>query len=235
MNRTKLITALKSLVEHSDHKTFEWTIPQSCPIQIPKSLMSGYERNIYLKENLHTVINKDKKLNCHYWTVQEWGGIGSFKRNPKNDSRISKFLDDLSKGQLTRASFECISSLSKIASFIHPEKYAIYDSRVIYSLNWLLFVYADAKQLFPQPAGRSTELAKYDMSTIFRLSGREHQYRAQNIAFHEYCAMMVDLSTQIFGEGSKPYRAEMLLFAVAPTWVVQDIQASTSLSIAKDA
>jgi hypothetical protein len=46
---------------------------------------------------------------------------------------------------------------------------------------------------------------------------------------------MQDLSTEVFGKGSKPYKAEMLLFAIAPTWVVRDIEKSIALAIAKDA
>jgi len=234
MNIHNLIAVLNMILREHDHKS-GWSIPLNCPIPIPDSLKDGYERNVYLKECLHPVIGGDNALDCHYWIIQEWGGIGSFKKNARNNLRIQAFLGRLETAKLKRSEFECISSLSKVASFIDPTKYAIYDSRAIYTLNWILFAYANATELFPQPIGRSADLAKYDQQTIFRLSGRRHSYRDYKVSFHEYCNLMRSLSSEVFGEGSKPYRMEMLLFAIAPSWILQDIEKSVSLAIATNA
>jgi len=226
-----LINALKKLSAESPLEDFSWDIPEKCPIIIPENCDSGYKKNVYLKENFKETISDDQTLEKHYWAVQDWGGIGSFKKNDKNDKRIRTFLSQLENNSLTRNTFGCISSLSKIASFINPEKYAIYDSRAIYTLNWLLFNHSSSDQLFPQPIGRSAELLKYDMQTIFRLTKRPLKYRAYKVAFHQYCALLQKLSPQVFGEGSKPYKVEMLLFMVAPKSIVCQIKSSVSLTI----
>ncbi|WP_194945563.1 hypothetical protein [Limnohabitans sp. DM1] len=227
----RLVKALKKLSKEYPLENFQWDIPSNCPITIPKECNSGYLKNIYLKENFKETICNDKTLSSHYWAVQDWGCIVSFKKKDTNNIRIKNFLQELKQNSLTRNTFECISSLSKIASFINPGKYSIYDSRAIYTLNWLIFNNSSSSELFPQPIGRSAALSKYDMQTIFRLSNRQFSYRPNNVAFHEYCALLNILSPQIFGEGSKPYKLEMLLFMVAPTKIVSQIEASVSLTI----
>lgn len=226
-----LIDKLKQISGVYSLERFEWEIPDDCPVNIPDNKLTGYEKNIYLKEHFHSVITNDHDLSNHYWLVQQWGGIGSFKKNEKNDLRIRKFINELSKGKLTRNSFDCISSLSKIASFFDPDKYVIYDSRVIYSLNWLLFNYSTVRSLFPQPAGRSASLAQYDMQTIFRLTKKQYEYISHKNAFHDYCLLIRELSPLVFGENANPYKLEMLLFMIAPTWIVENIKETASLEI----
>ena len=228
-----LVNTLKQIAAISPLESFEWAIPSNCPVAIPEDSGSGYVKNVHLKDNFHRIIGKDQTLKSHYWAIQEWGGIGSFKKNEKNDDRIRGFVGELEKGKLSRRSFECISSLSKVASFIAPDKYFIYDSRVIYSINWLLFNYASGQALFPQPVGRSSDLAKYDMQTIFRLTKRHYQFRSHKAAFHEYCTLIKDLALKIFGADSKPYKLEMLLFMIAPNWIIQNIENTVALEIKK--
>lgn len=227
-----LVKELKKIATTNQLERFEWEIPDNCPVNIPSSLFTGYEKNIYLKNHFHSVIANSQGLDNYYWAIQEWGGIGSFKKNERNDQRIKKFIEELSKGRLTRNSFDAISSLSKVASFIEPENYVIYDSRVIYSLNWLLFNHSKEKCLFPQPVGRSASLAKYDMQTIFRLTKKKFEYRSHKNAFHDYCSLIKNLSNSVFGADSKPYKLEMLLFMIAPTWVIESIETNVSLEIA---
>ncbi len=229
------IEKLKLIAAISPPESFEWTIPKNCPVPIPVDTRSGYAKEVHLKENFRSTIGNDQTLKSHYWAIQEWGGIGSFKKNEKNDQRIRNFVKALGKGKLTRESFDCISSLSKVASFIDPDKYVIYDSRAIYSLNWLLFNYSSKQALFPQPAGRSSDLAKYDMQTIFRLSKRQFEFRSYKAAYHEYCTLIEHLSPKIFGAGSKPYKLEMLLFMIAPTWIIENVENTVALEIKKNA
>jgi hypothetical protein len=226
-----LIKALKKLSLDNPLEKFKWDIPTNCPISIPEDQQSGFEKNIYLKENFKETISADKTLKSHYWVVQDWGRISSFKQNDRNNNRIQTFMRELEKDSLTRSSFDCISSLSKIASFINPEKYAIYDSRAIYTLNWLLFNQSGLAELFPQPIGRSAELSKYDMQTIFRLTKRPLIYKSHKVAYHQYCTLLKSLTPQVFGEDTKLYKLEMLLFMVAPTDIVGQIESSVSLKI----
>jgi hypothetical protein len=181
---------------------------------------------------LKPAIEADASLTTHYWIIQKWGGIGSFKKNDRNDKKIVKFLAELNQGKLTKPTFECISSLSKVASFLDPENYVIYDSRVIYTLNWLLFNLENGATLFPQPNGRSSDLAKFDMQTIFRLSKKKVNYKSHKDAYHDYCSLIKKLNKGVFGENSKPYLLEMLLFMIAPTWTVSSIEKSVTVKIA---
>lgn len=227
----QFVQKLKKIAEEYPLEQFEWKVPENCPVSIPSTASSGYEKNLYLKEHLHSIFANDDTLDTHYWVIQTWGGIGSFKKNERNDQRINNFIQELSKGKLTKSSFEAISSLSKVASFIEPNEYAIYDSRVIYTLNWLLFNYSQERNLFPQPVGRSASLAKYDMQTIFNLTKKPFAYRSHKNAYHDYCALIKQLSQEVFGAGCKPYRLEMLLFMIAPTWTVKDIEANTFIEL----
>lgn len=227
----KLISVLKDLSVQHDVKYYQWDIPEDCQIPIPGHLTTNFDRNIYLKENLAECLNKDNSLPTYYWIIQKWGGISSFKRNDVNDAKIINFLAELEKKTLTKNSFERISSFSKIASFLNPNDYAIYDSRVIYALNWLLFNYAPQVDLFVQPQGRNGELAKYDMQTIFRLSGKKHIFRSHKNAYHQYCDLMKELSIKVYGEGSQPYLLEMLLFSIAPNVILKDVEKKVSLKI----
>ncbi|NHB57177.1 hypothetical protein G9F32_03905 [Acinetobacter sp. 194] len=227
----KLISVLKELSVKHDVKNYKWEIPKSCPLKIPSEIISNFDQNIYLKENMHTLLNQIDCLSIYYWMIQEWGGIASFKRNEINDAKILKFIEELDKKSLTKISFERISSLSKVASFMKPNDYIIYDSRVIYALNWLLFNYVPEIELFPQPQGRNSELVKYDMQTIFRLSGQKHIYRSHKTAYHEYCELLKGLSVEVYGKETQPYLLEMLLFDIAPENIVKDIEKTVSLKI----
>ena len=227
----RLVEELKKIAKQCPLESdYNWEIPANVPIQIPLEISDTYHRNIYLKENLKKELKSDANLGIHYWVIQGWGGIRTFKKTPENSDRICEFLSHLEKGNLRKSEFSVISSLSKIASFIAPEKYAIYDSRSIYALNWLIFLYSDEKLLFPQPTGRSAKLAEFDMGTIFRLSGYTYKYREYKTAYFEYCTLLTYLSKKVYSE-DRPYKMEMLLFLVAPSAIVKSIKSSVSLSI----
>ncbi|RON16023.1 hypothetical protein BK660_26715 [Pseudomonas brassicacearum] len=227
----RLEKIIKQLSVENPINKFEWKVPENCPFYIPDDIVDQYSRNVYLKENCSHAILSDKSLDNHYWLIQIWGGIGSFKQHEKNNKRILKFLTEVEGERLTKFNFDCISSLSKVASFIHPDRFAIYDSRAIYTLNWLLFNHTEKPELFPQPAGRGGEIAKYDIQTIFRLSKRDVTYRSYINAYHDYCKLLVQLAKSVFGESGKLYMVEMLLFMIAPTKIVQQIESCVSLKV----
>jgi len=209
---------------------FRWPLPAKLPIEIPAGINGPYSQNVYLKEHLAPVLEQDNDLTHHYWIINDWGEIRTFKKCARNDKLIRSFRAQLLTGKLTRTSFELISSLSKLSSFWEPAKYAIYDSRAVFSLNWIIFRYSKDKRLFPQPASRNVEISKYDMEILFTLSGIDHQYRSYKTAYHEYCSLLQDLSEQIYGSQKPPYLAEMLLF-LAPTKIIEDIKRSVTVTI----
>ena len=225
----KVILKLQEFAKEVPLESFHWEIPEKCPISIPAG--SNYEQNIFLKHNLKSVLENDFRSEICYWVIQEWGGIKSLKQNERNDEIISSLKTQLDKGKLNRKTFNTISSMSKVASFLEPEKYAIYDSRVIYALNWLLFTFSDEKVLYPQPNGRNSELAKYDLQTLFRLSKKDHEYKSYKHAYHDYCLLLTELSNHVYGK-SYPYLVEMLLFSIAPNQIINDIKNRASISFA---
>lgn len=97
-----LIKELKKILKENPLDKFDWDIPDNCPIHIPEGCVGSYSRNIYLKDNLRKTIYGDKSLDTHYWVINDWGGIKSFKKNEKNNNRIKNFLVELDKNVLTR-------------------------------------------------------------------------------------------------------------------------------------
>ena len=226
----KLIKRLKELsVLVPLEEKFDWEFPVS-PIHIPENISGTYMKNIYLKENFNKVLQNDSNLENHYWIIQEWGGIKSLKQNDRNDEKIRKFKKQLLTGKLTKEIFSLISSFSKLASFINPNEYTIYDSRAIYSLNWLLFIFTNEQELYPQPSGRNPKLAQYDLPTIVRLSKKGNTYKSHKTAYQEYCNLLKLLSKEVFND-DKPYKIEMLLFIIAPTIIIECIKEKTKLTI----
>jgi hypothetical protein len=172
----------------------------------------------------------DNQLESHYWIIREWGGIKTFHINERNNQKIREFRKQLNHNRLQRSTFNLISSLSKLAAFWNPGKYSIYDSRAIFSLNWLIFRYSEHRQLFPQPIGRSTAVSMYDTATLFRLSGLGYTDRDWKTAYHEYCELLRYLAKEALNT-DRPYYVEMLLFVAAPKLIVEDIRRNTKVQI----
>ena len=211
-------------------KHYTWKIPANVPIDIPQEITSAFRRNIYLKEHLAKRLQSDDRLESHYWIIREWGGIKTFQVNKRNNQKIDEFRKQLNNNRLQRSTFNLISSLSKLAAFWNPKEYSIYDSRAIFSLNWLIFRHSDDRQLFPQPIGRSTAVSMYDTATLFRLSGIEYSDRHWKTAYHEYCEILRNLAKEALNT-DRPYYVEMLLFVAAPKFIVEDIRSNTNVRI----
>jgi hypothetical protein len=140
---TKLQTTMqKYAYTHPLEEKFSWDfalddLPSGVVRLLPKG--NAFENNIALKTSLKSHL-RCNGYSMEYWIIQKWGGIQGFKKNSKNDHKITKLYEQLDKGSFSRNIFEVISSLSKIASFANPSEYAIYDSRALFSLNWLLLI-----------------------------------------------------------------------------------------------
>jgi hypothetical protein len=226
-----MIDAIQNLANRFPlEKHYRWEIPADVPIDIPHEIDNAFDRNIYLKEHLDRKLENDNDLEFHYWIIREWGGIKTFQMNERNNQKIREFRQQLYHNRLRRSSFNLISSLSKLAAFWHPGKYSIYDSRAIFSLNWLIFRHSNDRQLFPQPIGRSAAVSKYDTSTLYRLSGVEYIDRDWRTAYHEYCELLKDLAKKALNT-DRPYYVEMLLFIAAPEFIVEDIRKNTKVII----
>ncbi len=77
------------------------------------------------------------------WVVKDWGRIriDVSKNKDKFCELWKKIKTNQKRDDYTDIlGFDNISSLSKVASFLDEKKYAVYDSRVAFSLNWLIFI-----------------------------------------------------------------------------------------------
>lgn len=200
-----------------------------------------FEQNKQFKLSVCKKYNKNISLLEAFWIIKDWGGIGSFKKNERNKNKIIGFLEKLKKVNfnLTRSEFSTISSLSKISFFYDIEKYCIYDSRVIYSLNWIIYKTDESEvKFFPMPNGRNKIIANFPMEAIikFSLLGRgetdfSKYYYSHKEAYNKYNELMNKLSVKLFGNNSKPFFAEMLLFGIADKYVHQDMKKEIEIKI----
>lgn len=194
-----------------------------------------YDQNVRLK----WILNEKYKTNTEqnyidFWIVNNWGGIRGFKPNERNIEKVRRFKKQLEKRKLSLDCFSTISSLSKISSFIDPENFVIYDSRVIYTLNWLILTCENQngfkEQYFPMPSGRNKIIADFDMNTIVNIShiseyvGNTELYVSQQNAYFEFCEFIKTNTELIYGENSKPYELEMLLFTLADKEIFTELK-----------
>lgn len=84
--------------------------------------------------------------------------------------------------------------------------------------------------LFPQPLGRNAELADIDANTLMKRSGKKFTVRSHKTAYFEYCDLMKKLAKEALKQ-DRPYYVEMLLFAAAPKYIVEDIKRRTKVTI----
>ncbi|WP_299840378.1 hypothetical protein [uncultured Tenacibaculum sp.] len=194
-----------------------------------------FDQNVRLK----WILSKKYKTNTEqnyldFWIVNNWGGIRGFKPNQRNIEKVRKFKQQLEKRKLSLDCFSTISSLSKISSFIDPENFVIYDSRVIYTLNWLILTCENQngfkEKYFPMPSGRNKIIADFDMNTIVNISHiseyveNTELYVPQQNAYFEFCEFIKTNTELFYGENSKPYELEMLLFTLADKEIFKELK-----------
>lgn len=194
-----------------------------------------FEQNVRLKWILSEKYKTNTEQNfIDFWIVNNWGGIRGFKPNERNIEKVRRFKKQLEKRKLSLDCFSTISSLSKISSFIDPENFVIYDSRVIYTLNWLILTCENQngfkKKYFPMPSGRNKIIANFDMNTIVNISHiseyveNTELYVSQQNAYFQFCDFIKTNKELIYGENSKPYELEMLLFTLADKEIFEELK-----------
>jgi len=206
------------------------------------SVESIFRKNVKLKGLIQRKYNgsfKNQKLN--FWIINSWGGIQTFKHTDKNELKIEKFSKQLQlpKKKLTAETFYTISSLSKIASFFDPDNYVIYDSRVIYAMNWfILNSKPNDLKFFPMPSSRNSKLVDFDLNTIINLLNLDGYNKGDsffydvNEAYFVFCNLIKDLSKKVYEDATvKPYLLEMLLFTVAVDEVLNEVKTRTFIEI----
>lgn len=194
-----------------------------------------YEKNLQLKMEVSQFLNGCYDKNDYdiaFWIINKWGGINKFKKNDDNKQKIESFFKGLPAGN---ANLERISSLSKVASFTSPLEYFIYDSRVAYSLNWLLLKSGVKSGFFKKPQGLNKKLNHIPIETvIMKEVGPDIIYHNDQFTYSFYNQLILRLFQDIKTRGIKyqyPFEIEMLLFQAAPSILYEEIKKQYSVEL----
>lgn len=212
-----------------------------------------FEKEIILKKRiclkLNDFLNNSKTDfdNLSLWIIKNWGGI-----NSPNDTKTLKLIDNYLNNGIIK--FERIASLSKVLAYLKPKEFIIYDSRVAYSLNWILLSSGIKSKFFPIPEGRNSKMIAFDMNVLIRMndinsykvnSEKEFKNRLfiskidkkvflpKNDAYFELNKTISQISKKLWNNEKSEYLyyTEMLLFAIADTEIYKDITNKISLTI----
>ena len=176
--------------------------------------LNPLQRQITLKERVSAKLNGSfENWETNAWIVHKWGMISGFDIN-KHD-RIIGFKDNLSgKGS--------ISSLSKIASFVFPKKYFVYDSRVAFAINGLILDYLfnypeETEAFYPIPSAQGGRDKK--MTAFIRERVSSATFISRDDSYRQYNGLILKLSEALNNKGIKqpPCWVEMLLFELGKT------------------
>ncbi len=175
---------------------------------------NNYERNRLLKNRLSAFLKgRIDNQAINFRIINTWGGIRQFRDCPENQARIFRFFNRLERTP-HRCGVDAIASFSKVVSFIKPKHYFVYDSRVAYSLNWLLRQAGAREGFFPIPPGQSSLAKNCNLKGVLDYEGRTFQHT--DLAYYNYCKLVQRLYKDICPNGNEPYEVEMLLFQLAP-------------------
>jgi len=212
-----------------------------------------FEKEIILKKRICLKLNEfleNSKVDFNklsLWIIKNWGGI-----NSPNDNTTLKLIDNYLNNGIIK--FERIASLSKVLAYLKPKEFIIYDSRVAYSLNWILLSNRIKSKFFPIPEGRNSKMIAFDMNVLIRMNNinaykvndeKEFKNRLfiskidnqvflpKNKAYFELNKIISQISKKLWNNEKSEYLyyTEMLLFAIADTEIYKDIIDKISLNI----
>lgn len=211
------------------------------------NLLTPYEKEIQLKKIVGHKLNDTLKSNPYLfdklclWVIKDWGGIAT-SSDSESINLIKNFL-----GQ-DKPNFNRIASASKVGAYLFPDKNVIYDSRVAYSLNWIILSENAGQHYFPIPEGRNSKMAAFDVNVLIRLKNilnyqankiedLDHRLFIKNVdkklfinkkdAYYELNNLIKMINGKLWkGDIEKEqnlYYTEMLLFSVADREIFMDI------------
>lgn len=214
---------------------------------------TAYEKELILKRTINEKLvgyektNLDSFNSLALWIIKEWGGIKAAK-----DSSTLELVEDFFSQK--KPKFKRIASSSKVGAYMYPEKNIIYDSRVAYSLNWIILSEQAGSKFFPIPEGRNSKMLALDMNVLIRLKNIQtykiknkkdllHRqyinkkdtgiYVSKDEAYFELIKIIKKINQKLWkGEKAKMlYYTEMLLFSIAGKEIFDDITRSVSINI----
>ncbi len=216
-----------------------------------------FEQEILLKDALEREllesleIDKVKFEKLCLWIIKTWGGITT-----GNDKGTIEAVQEFIRKGNEHPKFERVASTSKVASFLYPKQDIIYDSRVAYSLNWILLSISASDKFFPIPEGRNSKMMAFDLNVLIRIHNIE-KYKAINIDNLENRLFINNIDKTLYIKQDKAYSTlrqlikainkelwkgdeerkdnlyytEMLLFAIADREIYQEITQKITLNM----
>lgn len=225
LNEFKVSSACKKSIPHKDKKddNYRAIIP---------------EKTIIIKRILKEELKKDLSyLDFATWIVNKWGNIKQFNAyTDKNKKKLIQLRENViqrnNDDYIDFIEWEGISSYSKVASFLNENKFAVYDSRVAFTLNWLIFTnklhQADGGNMkfFRQPDGRNSDIERHNQESIFNLvyKGKfniDDFYYKPKETYKMYCRLLKKTCDFCNSQSKSPLKnvtigkLEMSLFSIA--------------------
>ncbi|WP_254454467.1 hypothetical protein [Flavobacterium sp. M31R6] len=209
--------------------------------------LTNYEKELQLKKIVGKKLNETLKSRSDLfnqlclWIVKDWGGITS-----ANDKDTVNVIKDFLVQE--KPNFNRIASSSKVGSYLYPDRNIIYDSRVAYSLNWIILSENAGQQFFPIPEGRNSKMSAFDLNVLIRLKNISN-YQPKNIehlnhklyinnadkklfihkkdAYFELNNLIKIINEKLWHDENEKkqnlYYTEMLLFSIADREIFMDI------------
>ena len=233
------IDELVNILSPSDFKELSKKIPYDKEIILKKKI------NLKLNE-FYNKTDKNQFNSLCLWVIKVWGGISTAK-DPDTIELVNEFLNS------EKPNYNRIASSSKVGAYMYPDKYIIYDSRVAYSLNWIILSRNAGNCFFPIPSGRNSKMMAFDMNVLIRLKNINCYsptdiskmdkkyiskkdtlvYISKEDAYSELNKLIKKISIRLWDheKAKMLYYTEMLLFAIADRDIYVDITNSLSLNI----
>ncbi|WP_281239911.1 hypothetical protein [Flavobacterium praedii] len=209
--------------------------------------LSSYQKELELKKIVGQKLNDSLKSNSELfdklclWIIKDWGGITT----AKDIDTLILIKDFLIKD---KPNFNRIASSSKVGAYLYPNRNVIYDSRVAYSLNWIILSENAGQKYFPIPEGRNSKMSAFDLNVLIRLKNISH-YQTTDIKHLDHRLFIKKADDKIYidkkdayfqlnnlikqvnqrlwkGDKEKEenlYFTEMLLFSIADREIFIDI------------
>lgn len=141
---------------HRLEEIYSWNFPtKNLPFEYSKNGKSDYEESIDLRNFLNEKIRRGNYVaESQIWYVKDWGGVKGNKQ-----STLLSYVD-MTNEELLSLGIKGISTWSKMLCIRNPEEYAIYDTRVAFTLNGLQRLYeVSDPYLFPLLSSRNTNIS----------------------------------------------------------------------------
>jgi hypothetical protein len=217
-------------------------------IELKKYKDNTYKKTVELRSILSDALNHYDESSSEFkkialWIIRDWGGIKN------TDSDTLNLVKDFFTSE--KPSFQRIASTSKVGSFKNPAENIIYDSRVAYSMNWIILSQNAGDKYFPIPPGRNSKMCAFDLSVLIRLmnvncyqinksetnskliSKKDRElFISEKEAYYELNKLICDVNKILWNDDKKPpYYTEMILFSIADNDVFKEITEKVSITI----